>query len=272
MTILENTKSSEGQLGSSADLSAQPESSSGPQMSQTSEIDSPPKPLTPKPKSLKSPAPPVPSGISPVKQTSPAAQSVTPQSEATKVKYRAPPPPVQPAPISLTLASSPSSVTSPPLSGEEEQKSDTEAPPEVSVNGTKPRVTATNSLSSENSVSEASQSISLSPDLNLVTVSALISSTIQGLVSPTSSDTPPPTSPGLVNVPDTTKASTNHAGNKGPGNSVFAESVSPKSSSQGTFTFGQIPTGPAGPVNKELHLRWDQHSFQVSKNKTLGPY
>lgn len=276
LTVLENSKSSEGQAAfptasnSSADLSAQPESSSGPQMSQLSEIDSPPKPLTPKPKSLKSPAPPVPSGISPVKQTSPAAQSVTPQSESTKVKYRAPPPPVQPGPISLTLASSPSSVTSPPLSGVEKHTNTTEAPPAVSVNGTKPRVTAPNSLSSENSISKNSQSSSLSPDLNLVTVSALVSSTIQGLVSPASPDKPPPTSPGLVKVPDTTEASANHASNKDPGNSIFTESMSPKSPSQGTFTFSQTPTGPAGPVNKELHLRWDQHSFQVLKNKTLG--
>lgn len=270
LTILENGKSSEGQAAfptpsnSSADLSAQPESSSGPQMSQTSEIDSPAKPLTPKPKSLKSPAPPVPSGISPVKQTSPAAQSVIPHSESTKVKYRAPPPP---EPISLTLASSPSSVTSPPLSGAEKHTDATETPPEVSVNGTKPRVTATNSLSSEKSSPKNSQSSSLSPDLNLVTVSALVSSTIQGLVSPASPDKPLPTSPGLVKIPDTAKASANHASNKDPGNSIFTESMSAKSPSQGKCTFGQIPTRPAGPVNKELQLRWDQHSFQFLKTK-----
>lgn len=263
MTILENSKS-EGQAAfptasnPSADFPAPPESSSGPQMSQTSEIDSPPKPLTPKPKSLKSPAPPVPSGISPVKQASAAAPSVKPQSESTKVKYRAPPPPVQPGP---TLVSS---VTSPPLSGAEKHTSATEAPPEVSVNGTKPHGTATNSLSSENSFSKNSQSSSLPPDLNLVTVSALVSSTIQGLVSPASPDKPPPTSP------DTSKASANHASSTDPGNSIFTESMSPKSPSQAKFTSSQIPTGPAGPVNKELHLRWDQHSFQVLKTEHLA--
>lgn len=235
-------------------------------MSQTSEINSPPKPLTPKPKSLKSPAPPVPFGISPVKQTSPAAHSVTPQSGSTKVKYRAPPPPVQPGPISLTSASSPSAVTSPPLGGAGKHTDATQAPPEVSVNGTKPRVTATNSLSSESSISKNSQSSSLSPDFNLVTVSALVSSTIQGLVSPAGPDKPPPTSPGLVKTPETPKVSTKHASNKDPGTSVLTESTSPKSPGQGKFPFSQIQAGPAGPVN----LRWDQHSLQVLKNKTPG--
>lgn len=230
-------------------------------MSQASEIDSPPKPLTPKPKSLKSPAPPVPSGVSPAKQTSPA-----PQSGSTKVKYRAPPPPVQPGPTSQTLASSPSSVTPPPLSGAEKHVNAAEAPPEASVNGAKPRVAATDSLSSESAISKNSQSSSLSPDLNLVTVSALVSSTIQGLVSPASPNKPLPTGPGLVKVPDVTKASASQASSKDPGNSNSTEGMSPKSPSQGKFTSSQIPTSPAGAVNKELHLRWDHRSFQILEN------
>lgn len=267
MTILENSKCSGDQTAfpspsdPSADLSAQPESSSGPQMSQTFEINSPPKPLTPKPKSVKSPAPPVPSGISPVKQNSPAAQSVTPHLESTKVKYRAPPPPVQPGPISPTPASSPSSVTSSPFRGAEKYTNSAETPPEVSVNGTKPRLTATNSLSSETSISANCQSTPVSPDLNLVTVSALVSSTVQGLVSPASPDKPPPTSPGPVKVPDATKASSSLASDKDPDSGIFAPSVSPVSLSQLKFTFSESPASPPGPVNKELHLRWDQHSF-----------
>ncbi|CAG11546.1 unnamed protein product [Tetraodon nigroviridis] len=75
-------------------------------------------------------------------------------------------------------------------------------------------------------------------------------------------DKPPPTSPGLVKTPETPKASTNHASNKDPGNGIFTESTSPKSPSQGKFPFSHIPTGPAGPVNKELHLRGSHQSGQ----------
>eukprot|EP00066_Takifugu_rubripes_P024117 XP_011613383.1 PREDICTED: disks large homolog 1 isoform X1 [Takifugu rubripes] len=256
LTLLENNKCSGDQTDCptpsdpSADLSAQPESSSASQMSQASEINLPPKPLTPKPKSVKSPAPPVPSGISPVKQTSPAASHL----ESTKVKYRAPPPPVQPGAISPTEASAPSSLTSPPVSGAEKHTNSAETP-EVSVNGTKPRVTATNSLSSEASISANSQSSSVSPDLNLVTVSALVSSTIQGLVSPAGPDKPPRTSPGPVKVPDATKASPSLPSNTDPDNGIVTPSMSPISPSQGKPTFKQSPTGPAGPVNTELHLR-----------------
>ncbi|XP_056895366.1 disks large homolog 1-like isoform X4 [Takifugu flavidus] len=256
LTLLENNKCSGDQTDCptpsdpSADLSAQPESSSASQMSQASEINLPPKPLTPKPKSVKSPAPPVPSGISPVKQTSPAASHL----ESTKVKYRAPPPPVQPGAISPAGASAPSSLTSPPVSGAEKHTNSAETP-EVSVNGTKPRVTATNSLSSEASISANSQSSSVSPDLNLVTVSALVSSTIQGLVSPAGPDKPPRTSPGPVKVPDATKASPSLASNTDPDNGIVTPSMSPISPSQGKPTFKQSPTGPAGPVNTELHLR-----------------
>lgn len=260
LTILENGKCSGEQTVSSspshtsADLSAEPESSSGSQMSQMSEISSHPKPLTPKPKSVKSPAPPVPSGISPGKQNSPAGQSVTPHSESVKVKYRAPPPPVQSGPILPAPASSPSPVTSPPASGAEKHTNSADTPTEVSANCTKPCVTATNSMSSENSLSANSQSSSLSPDFNLVTVSALVSSTIQGLVSPASPDRPPTTSPGLIKIPDATKAPSSPASNTDPG-SIFTPSMSPVSPSQGKCTVSQSPTGPAGAMNKDLHLR-----------------
>lgn len=263
VTILESSKCSGDQThcptpsDPSADLSAQPESSSASQMSQASEINPPPKPLTPKPKSVKSPAPPVPSGISPVKQTSPAASSVTPHLESTKVKYRAPPPPVQPGAISP--ASSPSSPTALPVSDAEKHTNSAETP-EVSVNGTKPRVTATNSLSSEASISANSQSSSVSPDLNLVTVSALVSSTIQGLVPPAGPNKPPRTCPSPIKVPDATKASPSLASNTDPDNGIVTPSMSPISPSQGKLAFKQSPTGPAGPVNTELHLRWDQQS------------
>lgn len=265
LTILENNKCSGDQTDCpapsepSADLSAQPESSSASQMSQASEINPPPKPLTPKPKSVKSPAPPVPSGISPVQQTSPAASSVAPHLESTKVKYRAPPPPVQPGAVSPTAASSPSSLPSPPVSGAEKDTNSAETP-EVSVNGTKPPVTATNSLSSEASISANSQSGSVSADLNLVTVSALVSSTIQGLVSPAGPDKPPRTSPALIKVPDATKPSPSLSSNVDPDNGMVTPSMSPISPSQGKLTFKQSSTGPAGPVNTELHLRWDQQS------------
>uniref|UniRef100_A0A671YRM3 Disks large homolog 1 n=1 Tax=Sparus aurata TaxID=8175 RepID=A0A671YRM3_SPAAU len=68
--------------------SAEPQALSGPLSSQASGGPSQPKPLTYRPKSIKSPAPPIPSGIPTTKPSSPTTQSITPPSQPAKVKYR----------------------------------------------------------------------------------------------------------------------------------------------------------------------------------------
>ncbi|XP_044056920.1 disks large homolog 1-like isoform X6 [Siniperca chuatsi] len=251
-----------------AELSVQPQPSSGPLSPQASGGSSEPKPLAPKPKSIKSPAPPIPSGTPTTKPFSPTTKSITPQSQPSKVKYRAPVPPVQPG-ASISLASetpkpsSPSAATPPgvTVNGVETPTGSIKTPPGVSLNGTKPHLTATNSdVSSESSTTSANpQGCSVSPDLNLVTVSALVSSTIQGFVSPTTPDklTPTSTTPstGLNGVTDDNIISTALVTRKDPGTGKVTPSTSPTSPNQGKFTFSSCnPTVPPGPLTEEPHL------------------
>ncbi|XP_044056921.1 disks large homolog 1-like isoform X7 [Siniperca chuatsi] len=257
-----------------AELSVQPQPSSGPLSPQASGGSSEPKPLAPKPKSIKSPAPPIPSGTPTTKPFSPTTKSITPQSQPSKVKYRAPVPPVQPG-ASISLASetpkpsSPSAATPPgvTVNGVETPTGSIKTPPGVSLNGTKPHLTATNSdVSSESSTTSANpQGCSVSPDLNLVTVSALVSSTIQGFVSPTTPDklTPTSTTPstGLNGVTDDNIISTALVTRKDPGTGKVTPSTSPTSPNQGKFTFSSCnPTVPPGPLTEEPHLR---HSLSL---------
>ncbi|XP_070764867.1 discs large homolog 1-like protein isoform X2 [Enoplosus armatus] len=272
LTILADSKSSLTKILPAdrnllAELAAQPQPPPGPLSPQASVGSSEPKPLAPKPKSIKSRAPPTPPTPT-TNPSSPTTQSITPQSQSAKVKYRAPLPPVQPG-ASKSLASetpnpsSPSAATSPgvPVNGVETPTGSIKKPPRVSLNGTKPRLTAANSdVSSESSTTSANpQSCSVSPDLNLVTVSALVSSTIQGLVAPTSPDrltstsTTPSTSPGLNRVTDVTIISTALAANKYPGIGKVAPSTSPTSPNQGKFTFSS-PTVPPGSLTTGPHL------------------
>uniref|UniRef100_A0A665WFF8 Disks large homolog 1 n=1 Tax=Echeneis naucrates TaxID=173247 RepID=A0A665WFF8_ECHNA len=83
--------------------------------------------------SLKSPAPPIPSEITPKKPSSPTTPSNTPQTQPAKVKYRAPLPPVQPGASKSTSVelSEPSSAAS--IGNGVET-------PVVSPNGTKPQL------------------------------------------------------------------------------------------------------------------------------------
>ncbi|XP_070687808.1 disks large homolog 4-like isoform X2 [Pempheris klunzingeri] len=128
--------------------------------------------------------------------------------------------------------------------------------PGVSLNGTKAHLTDTKSdVSSQSSTTSADpQSYPVSPDL--VTVSALVSSTIQGLVSPTTPDkhtpisTSPTTSPGVkgTNISLTTLGTS-----KDPGISKVTPSTSPTSPNQGKFTFSS-PIVPPGPLTKGPHL------------------
>ncbi|TDH08809.1 hypothetical protein EPR50_G00101960 [Perca flavescens] len=266
-------------------LSAQPQPSSGPLSPQASGRRSQPKPLTPKPKSVKSHAAPLPSGTPTTKPSSPTTKSITLQSQPAKVKYRAPPPPGHPgASKSLSsetsMTSSPSAATSPgvTVNSAETPTGSIKTAPGASLNGTKPRLTSTNSnVSSEISTTSTNpQNDSLSPDLNLVTVSALVSSSIQGFVVPTTPDEPtatsttPVTSPGLNRVPDGVVVSTALATSKDPG--IGTPSTSPTIPNQGIFTFSShSPTGPPGPLTKHLSPTSPGPAKVTSTSPSHGP-
>ncbi|XP_008297981.1 disks large homolog 1-like [Stegastes partitus] len=273
LTILADSKHSADQLDGPGKLSAscnlpaepstQPQPSTTPLSPQASGGPPQTKPLTPKPRSIKSPAPPVPSGIPATKQSSPTTQSSTTQS--VKVKYRAPLPPVQPGTSTSVVAdtskpSSPSGATSLGVSSVQTPSSSIKTSPGVVLNGSKPHLTAASSGGTSDS-STSPQSLSASPDLNLVTVSALVSGTIQGLVSPTTPDkltpssTTPNTSPGLSRVTDATVVSPPLTSPKDPGLGKVTPSLSPTSPNYGKFTFSsRSPTSPPGQLNKGPHL------------------
>ncbi|XP_042076609.1 disks large homolog 1 isoform X1 [Haplochromis burtoni] len=231
-----------------AEPSAQPLSSTGPLTSSISDGQSQPKPLVSKPRSFKYPAPPVPSATPATKPSSPTTQSSTPELQLAKVKYRAPLPPAQPGSSkSFEAETSKLSVT---VSNAETSTGSTNTSPGVSLNGTK--LTATSSgVSSESSTSP--QSIPASSDL--VTVSALVSSTIQGLVSPTA-----PIKPARTRIPSSTSPGPNKVTDSVPtapltskdsGFSKVTPIPSPTSPSQAKFTFsGRRSTSPPGQLNK----------------------
>ncbi|XP_069377661.1 disks large homolog 4 isoform X4 [Paralichthys olivaceus] len=245
-----------------AQIPDQPQASSAPPSPPASSESAQPKPLTPKPRSIKhQPAPPIPG----TPRYSPTTQPGSPQSQQAKVKYRAPLPPVQSGASKSSTAET-SKPSSPPAAGVNGVGTPTgsiKTPLSESLNGTKRLLTPTNSgASSENSnISENPQILPASPDLKLVTVSALISSTIQGLVSPTTPDklTPtgptPSTSPGLNRVKDTAVISTALMTSKDPGSGKFTPNTSPTSPNQGKFSFSNLsPTAPPRPLTKGPHL------------------
>uniref|UniRef100_A0A8D3BEJ4 Disks large homolog 1 n=1 Tax=Scophthalmus maximus TaxID=52904 RepID=A0A8D3BEJ4_SCOMX len=253
-----------GDLSASCDLPAhlpaQPQASSGPPSSPpASGGPTRPIPLLPRRRSIKSPAPPIPSGTP---GHSPDAQHGTPQPQPAKVKYRAPLPPVQPGASKSTAADTPkpSSPSAATASGSETPTGSIKTPPAVSLNGTKQNLTATNSaVSSGNSTAPASpQGLPASPDLKLVTVSALVSGTVQALVSPTTPDklapagNPPGTSPGPDRVRDDALIiSAALATGNGPGSGRLGPGTGPISPNRGKFTFSNLsPTAPPGPLTK----------------------
>ncbi|XP_060933467.1 disks large homolog 1-like isoform X2 [Limanda limanda] len=241
-----------------AQLPDQPQASPAPLSPPASSGPTKPSPLTPKPRSIKhQPAPPVPGtpGHSPT-------SSGTPQSQPSKTKYRAPLPPVQSGSSVSSAAetSQPSSPSATGVNGAETPTGSIKTPPAVSLNGTKRLLTPTNSgASSETSTISANpQNLPASPDLKLVTVSALISSTIQGLVSPTTPDkltptgTTPSTSPGHNRVAVISAALTT---SKDPGFGKVTPTTSPTSPNLGKFAFSYLsPTAPPGPLTKGPHL------------------
>ncbi|XP_071059030.1 disks large homolog 1 isoform X2 [Pseudochaenichthys georgianus] len=252
-----------------AEPSPQPQPPSVTLSPPASEGSSPLKPLSPKPRSIKSHAAPLPSGTPTSKPSSPTTQSVSPESQPAKLKYRAPLPPVQSG-VSKSLApdslpSSPSAATSPgaPVNGVETPKCPIKKPPRSALNGTKPQLTATNSNVSVASSTSSTipQSDSTSPDPNLATVSALVSSTIESFVFPISQDklTPksgsPVTSPGPIRVTDAVVVSTSPVTTKDSGFGKVTPSTSPSSLNQGEFSFSsRSPRSPTGPLTKGLHL------------------
>ncbi|XP_029285094.1 disks large homolog 1-like isoform X2 [Cottoperca gobio] len=252
-----------------AELSAQPQPSSVPLSPRAYEGSSQLKPLTPRPKSIKSHAAPLPSVTPTTKPSSPTTRSVSPQPQPAKVKYRAPLPPVHPGASDSQASethvpSSPSAATSPrvTVNGVQTPTGSIKNPPGSSLNGTKPHPTATNSnVSSESSTTSANpQSDSVSPDLNLITVSALVSNTIQGFLDPTTPDkltstsSTPITSPGVSRVTEAAIVSTAHATRKDPGIGKVTPSTSPTSPNKGIFIFSsRSPAGPPGPLTKGLY-------------------
>ncbi|XP_037830146.1 disks large homolog 1 isoform X2 [Kryptolebias marmoratus] len=271
LTILEDSKTSVDQKESPENLSspwnlqaepsAQRHTSSGPVRPQASGEPAKPTSLPSKPRSIKSPAPPVPASASAKTPSPPPSHPSTPQSPPNKVKYRAPPPPVQPGaskppetesskPSSPSKPCSPSATTSSSITVSNEETPS--GSPGVSVNGTQPHASSTKSGSSANT-----QNLPAPQDLNLVTVSALVSSTIQGLVSPTTPGKTPPTittpstSPGLSPVSGTATVSTSILPSKGSGLGKVSASKSPTSPSYGKFPFElQSPTSPSTKLNK----------------------
>ncbi|XP_058494062.1 disks large homolog 1-like isoform X4 [Solea solea] len=260
---VDQTDGSEG-LSESSNLSTllpdQPQALSGSLTPLTCGEQNQPTPLVRKPRSIKSPAPPVPPGIPPnISETQPS----TPQPHSAKVKYRAPIPPVQTEDSKSTETSPLSSPSAATVNGVETHAGYIKTPPGVSLNGTKRKLTATNSgASSESSSTSVNpQSLPASPGLKQVTVSALVSSSIQGLLSPTTPDklsptaTTPITSRGpnrLIDAAAVAKAPTT---SKDPGLGKVTPSTSPTSPNQGKFTFSNLsPTGPPGPLTKGPHL------------------
>ncbi|KAK2835198.1 hypothetical protein Q5P01_015682 [Channa striata] len=255
-----------------AEVSPQPQASCGLLSTQAFEGPFQPKPLTPKTRSIKSPAPPIPSGIHVTKPPSPTTQSRTPQAQPGKVKYRAPPPPVQSG-ASKPLAADPSNpcfplaATSPgdTVNALETSSGSLKSPTGLSLNGTKPHLNATNSgVPSESSATSANpQSYTASSDLNLVTVSALVSSTIQGFVSPPTPDKLAPTStttstiPGPNTATDVPVRSQSFKTCEEPASGKVTPNTSPSSSSQAKFTFSSLsPTSPSRLLTKGPQLRY----------------
>ncbi|XP_040040992.2 disks large homolog 4 isoform X5 [Gasterosteus aculeatus] len=276
LTVLTDSKSSVGQtdahLTAAGNLTteppARPQPPSVPPSPQAPKGPSQPKPLTPKPKSVKSHVAPLPSERPASKPSSPTTKSTTPPSKRGSVKYRAPLPPVQPgAPKSLAseppVPSTASDATSPRVTanGVGTPGGSMKTPPGASLNGTKPHLAAAKSnTSSESSFSSADPKGECPPpDLKLVTVSALISSTVKGTVFPPTPDrltptsTTPTTSPGLIRVSDAAVVSTALETSKDAGPGKATRSRSPTSPNKGKFPFSsRSPTGPPhsrlGPV------------------------
>ncbi|XP_027883175.1 disks large homolog 4-like isoform X4 [Xiphophorus couchianus] len=248
VTILQDTQCSE-KLPAPAEQS--PVSPSSPSAS-----GEPSKPS--KTKSIKSTSLPNQDGAPTKASSSPTRQPSIPQSHPAKVKYRASPPPVQPessksAELVISKPSSPSAAS--PSSVTVSSVETPSVPTKPSQNETNSHATDAKSQSTTNPKNPGA-----SKDLNLVTVSALVSSTIQGLVSPTTPDKATPTSitPKISPSLNTGSGAGVFAAasiNKDPGTSVINASKSPTSPSHRKFSFeSKSPTSPSAKQSKGLPL------------------
>lgn len=164
-----------------------------------------------------------------------------PESHPAKVKYRAPPPPIQPGSSKssegvISKPSSPSAVIASSVT-----VSSVENPGALTQTSQDPTNSHVTSAKSESTTNPPA-----SKDLNLVTVSALVSSTIQGLVSPTTPDKttptsiPPTASPSLTAVSGAIISTAETQDSKEPGTSKVSASKS--------------PTSPSAKLSKGSHL------------------
>ncbi|XP_024908478.1 disks large homolog 1 isoform X2 [Cynoglossus semilaevis] len=200
--------------------------------------------LVSKPRSIKSPAPPIPSEIPP---HSSKTQSSPDQSQAAKVKYCAPPPPAQCGDFKPGAAES-------VAKGEGSPAGSSKSPPVVSVNGTRKHLSPAEG-------SAGPQNLPASPDPKQMTVSALVSSTIESFLSPSNlgklspTCSPPSTSPGPHRGTDTAPISKSLVTSKDSGSGKVTPSTSPTSLNQGKFTFSNLsPTSPPGSTTRGSRL------------------
>uniref|UniRef100_A0A8C7ZL45 Disks large homolog 1 n=1 Tax=Oryzias sinensis TaxID=183150 RepID=A0A8C7ZL45_9TELE len=243
-----------------ADLSVQPQPLSAPVSPQAPGSAGQAKPITPKPRSLKYPAPPVPSTSPTVKASSPTSQCGTPQSKS--VKYRAPPPPIQleASKPPQTSNSSSSSVVTAFI----DTVNNTEPNPKKTSHGMSPNGTKSHVISSSSGFASESnaklQSLPATPDRNLETVSALVSGTIQSLLPPATPDKSVPNSPlsaqkGPKTVKGAIDASSGLSPNKDAELSKASLSKSPASPTDEKFPFScRSPTSPTTKFDKGAPL------------------
>ncbi|XP_019720261.1 disks large homolog 1-like isoform X4 [Hippocampus comes] len=224
-----------------------------------------PKCISPKPKSIKSPAPSLPS-VTPTKQpASPPSQSCVSQSQPNKVKYRAPPPPIQDRDLTSTVVdiSNPSSPSANTSGAMKNGVISCTEPPSITQNsfpqnGSNAPLDATNIVSpSECSSTAPEQQTSLTSPTDLVTVSSLVLGTIQGLMSHSTPDklTQPSTTPHTSLDPNTITAATiftsTVTANEDGGSGKNTPVSSPMTPSQLKFTSGRhSPINPSEPQSK----------------------
>ncbi|XP_077389399.1 disks large homolog 4-like isoform X3 [Festucalex cinctus] len=208
-----------------------------------------PKYISPKPKSIKSPAPPIPSVAATEQPVSPTLQSSISQPEPVKVKYRAPPPPFQDGVLTVTDISQPSSPSVTTAVITKKGVAPCTDPPSVTQNaipqnGTNKPLDANNTvLPSECSSTTLEQQKSRTSPADLVTVSSLVMGTIQGLVSNSTPDqltqpgTTPHISPSTNTVADAAILTSTLMANEDQGPSKITPKSSPKTPSPLKLTF-----------------------------------
>ncbi|XP_061540697.1 disks large homolog 1-like isoform X5 [Phycodurus eques] len=244
-----------------AEFMAAPEPTSSPPPTPVSGGPCQPKYISPKAKSIKSQTPLIPSATPTEQPASPPTEPCISQSQPAKVKYRAPPPPIQDEALTSTVVeiskpSSPSGTTTAVTCGVTsctESPSITQNP--ISQNGTNAPLDAANTfLSSEFSSTTPEQQTSPASPADLVTVSSLVLGTIQSLVSHkvTQPSTTNHTSPATNIVTDATIFTSTLNDDKGSDENT--PKSSPTSPSQVKLTLGShSPTSPSEPQSKGPH-------------------